>query len=474
MWALGLLAAATSLSAPRVVRERVCTYTAPSGDHYDISGLSQPGTEWTIVANSTEPGDAWTFYWNGCDGTLSHPSDGRYPDEPGCLGPESDDQDAACQHGPRELDPHAHTYGLGKLTQVRFAEERPGFLAVDYQRSGFEGRSLTVEITCDRDAADPIFELNLSPGGGAANSVLRVRSVHGCVVDSPPTPPPPPPPPAPAPGAKCFRLGPTGLPRNLRLNAQLSVTRANEEPGQGPTTLAGQWMSSFGYEGATGQWFARATGIAAVVSEGGTGIPPLADFPRTMYVAGEVNRTFEMTGNVTDAEGRPVISHCHSLEGDLSMDGKFVDVYVGNSAFNYLFDGADRSTCVGEGTDFEMVANRTIAAQSFSVYAAMDPPSSAAGAAAMQVPAEYVLFEEQMGEDGPENIPVSYSQSGTVERADVDGLEATQIQFSDWAPHENIPPEEWLIPAACYEGSGWNEKVRRRPAWHGTGWTGRG
>ena len=61
------------------------------------------------------------------------------------MGPESDSQDAACQYGPHELDPHGHYYGLGKLRQVRFQEERPGFIAIDYQRSGWEGRSLTVE-----------------------------------------------------------------------------------------------------------------------------------------------------------------------------------------------------------------------------------------------------------------------------------------------------------------------------------------
>ena len=175
--------------------ERVCTFTAPSGDAYDIAGLSQPGSEYRIESGA--PGgnasEQFTFLWNGCDGTMEHPAGSRFPEEPGCLGPESgDDQDAGCQHGPHELDPHAPWRGLGKLAQVRFQEERPGFLALDYQRSGFEGRSLTVEITCDDAATEPLFELNLPPHSSMKYFVLRVRSVHGCVLA--PAPPPAPPP----------------------------------------------------------------------------------------------------------------------------------------------------------------------------------------------------------------------------------------------------------------------------------------
>jgi hypothetical protein len=470
MLALGLLVAAAAVPpAPRArARERVCTFTAPSGDSYDISGLSQPGTEYVIEANTTTPGEAFTFFWNGCDGTLNHPSDGDYPDEPGCLGPESDDQDGACQHGPRELDPHAHWYSLGKLAQVRFAEERPGFLAIDYQRSGFNGRSLTVEITCDRDAAEPLFELNMPTGGDGANSVLRVRSVHGCVVGTPPAPPPPPP----APGAKCFRIGPPGLPRNLRIDAVLSFTSARDtapEPvparASGSFNSAGQWLSTFGYEGATGQWFVRGVGTAVVSDFPGKTLP---DFPSNMYISGEVNRTFNMFGNTTDAEGRPVVSYCSSEAGDRSLRfdgrGQFTSE-VGAIAFEFLFDGPGRSRCVGEGTDFPRGANRTIAAQSFPVFAST---------ADTGCDAEYVLFEEQMGEDGPEDIPVSYRDSVTTTSqapggAPLEDFTAFQIQYSNWTPHMKIPPEEWEIPGACYEDpaqrSGWNEKALHRPVW---------
>ena len=76
---------------------------------------------------------------------------------------------------------------------------------------------MTVEITCDRGAVDPIFEVN-TPPEPAVNYVLRVRSVHGCVIEGPaPGPAPPTPPPTPPPG------GPGSI------EAMCSFTRTTQE-----------------------------------------------------------------------------------------------------------------------------------------------------------------------------------------------------------------------------------------------------
>ena len=177
-----------------------CSFSLPSGDHYNIDGLSRAGMEWRIP---DDDGGNYTYFWNGCIGPQEHRGPGQ-PTSGGCQGPDGADPDAACQYDPHEL--LDVFYGLGKLSQQTVSETRPGFLTIKYAGgslppSGPPARTMTVEIECDRSADVPVFDVR-TPQLPAVNFVLRVKSVHGCVVPGPaPGPAPPPaPPPSPPPG----------------------------------------------------------------------------------------------------------------------------------------------------------------------------------------------------------------------------------------------------------------------------------
>ena len=123
----------------------------------------------------------YTYYWNSCRGVESRGEPGS---EHHC-GP----YDAVCRNDPD--DPNRF-FSLGRLETVSFLETRPGFLVAGYQR-GTGGRSVAIEIECDRNAEAPRFEIT-SPPEGSLNYVLIVHSLHGCVQQPPPPPPTPPPP----------------------------------------------------------------------------------------------------------------------------------------------------------------------------------------------------------------------------------------------------------------------------------------
>ena len=107
-----------------------CTYTAPSGDYYDIAPIVQRGGDYEFM--DTE--QRYTYYWNSCRGVESRGSPGS---EHHC-GP----YDAVCRNDPD--DPNRF-FSLGRLETVSFLETRPGFLVAGYQR-GTGGRSVAIEI----------------------------------------------------------------------------------------------------------------------------------------------------------------------------------------------------------------------------------------------------------------------------------------------------------------------------------------
>ena len=226
-----------------------CTFTAPSGDYYDIAPLVSRGaddefSDWTVL--DTE--GRYTYYWNSCRGVEAR---GTGTDPNFFCAP----SDGGCQNDPD--DPNAF-FGLGKLASARFGEERPGFLAITYlygsQAGGGSVRQLTVEIVCNQSAAEPYFEIN-SPVNGV-NYLLRVESLHGCVKE-PPAPPPPTPPPG---TTNCTYVSPL---TNNRYNIEALVNESGDWMFRDTEeTYTYYWNSCEGVE-TRGSWDQCVAGVDA-------------------------------------------------------------------------------------------------------------------------------------------------------------------------------------------------------------------
>eukprot|EP01043_Picozoa_sp_COSAG02_P027194 COSAG02_NODE_1593_length_11778_cov_25.088792_1_plen_387_part_00 len=179
--AAGLLLSLSSKTGP-VDAQRPgtnCTFTAPSGDFYDITELVRRGGDYVIEPQ--DAGSEYEYYWNSCGGVSPR----------GGTTLTCDSSDAACQHVKGTDD----YYSLGKLDTVQYVESRPGFLVARYTGGSSSNpsgspRQITVEMECDPSAEDPRFEMT-DPTG--VNYLLIVHSAEACVRTPPPPPSPPPP-----------------------------------------------------------------------------------------------------------------------------------------------------------------------------------------------------------------------------------------------------------------------------------------
>jgi hypothetical protein len=261
---------------------------------------------------------------------------------------------------------------------------------------------------------------------------------------------------------ECFQLGGADNSSNLRLDATISTTFVGgvgkPQRPNGETNVYNT-QAHFVYDATTSSWATEGLGLVATSIPGEPAKPaaPEVDYTKTMFVH-DLNRTFMMAGNSTDANGDAVVSWCHSDQGDTSIvHGQFGE-FVNGMPFDLLFSNnrdptKPRSQCVGDGGNFPILQEpRRIGSTEFRVYQ-MGPipgytPAPGSGLPTMQV--------EQSAQGGL--IPVAYWESGSYAYASEpqsDNYQSWHIVYSEWTmPAEPIPKGEWDVPALCYTSSG--------------------